>query len=152
VTRTPTNPVRVLIVDDQAPFRAAATAVVGLTEAFLVVGSAQSGEECLVKVRALTPDLVLMDISLPGMDGIEAARQVAALPVPPVVILVSTYSQDEYADWASSSGAIAYIDKSEFGPERLIAAWAEAPVSGNTASTLVASKVPAESPSPDGTI
>src|SRR4051794_34183040 len=112
MTLRPAGPVRVLIVDDQAPFRAAATAVVGLTDPFVVVGSAESGEECLTKAGVLTPDLVLMDISLPGIDGIEAARQLAALPSPPAVILVSTYSQYEYADWAALSGAIAYIDKS----------------------------------------
>ena len=142
MTQTPTSPVRVLIVDDQEPFRAAATTVVGLTDTFVVVGLAESGEECLAKVLALTPDLVLMDISLPGMDGIEAARQLAALPVPPAVILVSTYAQEEYADWARLSGAIAYIDKSEFGPERLIAAWAVAPAPGKTASTSIAGSVP----------
>ncbi len=152
MTRTPTDPVRVLIVDDQAPFRAAAASVVGLTDPFLVVGSAQSGEECLANVRALAPDLVLMDISLPGMDGIEAARQLAALPFPPAVILVSTYSQDEYADWARSSGAIAYIDKSEFDPERLVAAWAAAPASGRTTSTSIVGKVPTDPPGVDGTI
>jgi len=130
------GPVRVLIVDDQAPFRAAATAVVGLTEPFVVVGSAESGEECLAKAGALTPDLVLMDISLPGIDGIEAARQLAALPSPPAVILVSTYSHDEYADRARLSGAIAYIDKSEFGPERLVAAWAAAALPGIRASSV----------------
>ncbi len=118
------RPVRVLIVDDQAPFREAAAAVISLTEPFVAVGSAESGEDCLAVIDRLAPDLVLMDISLPGLDGIETTRLLSARPRPPAVVLVSTYPQHEYAERAGTSGAVAYIEKSEFGPERLLAAWA----------------------------
>ena len=64
--------VRVLIVDDQEPFRRAMAAVVGETDGFVVVGSASSGEESLRMAATLRPDLVLMDVALPGIDGIEA--------------------------------------------------------------------------------
>jgi DNA-binding NarL/FixJ family response regulator len=123
--------VRVLIVDDQAPFRAAAETVVGLTDPFVVAGAVESAEECLAVAPTLRPDLVLMDIGLPGMDGIEATRRLAALPEPPVVILVSTYQAHEFAGLVGTCGATAYIDKSAFGPEPLLAAWAGA---GRTAS------------------
>jgi DNA-binding NarL/FixJ family response regulator len=117
-------PVRVLIVDDQEPFRRAAATVVDLTEPFLVVGAVDSGEGCLAAVPALLPDLVLMDVSLPGIDGIEAARRIADLPHPPVVVLVSTHPEDDLRDALRSCGAAAYIAKSAFGPDRLSAAWA----------------------------
>ena len=129
------TPVRVLIVDDQAPFRAAAAAVIALTEPFVLVGSATTGEQSLSRVRALNPDLVLMDINLPGMDGIEAATLIAALPNPPVVVLVSTYPREEYAGRIEGCGAAAYLDKAELGPDRLLAVWL-AVSTGKAASTL----------------
>ena len=117
-------PVRVLIVDDQEPFRRAAAAVVELTEPFGVVGGVESGEGCLAAVPELHPDLVLMDVGLPGIDGIETTRRLSVLPSPPVVVLVSTHDEEEFGDAARSCGAVAYIKKSLFGPDRLIAAWA----------------------------
>jgi DNA-binding NarL/FixJ family response regulator len=119
-------PVRVLIVDDQEPFRTAATGVVEATEPFVVVGTSTSGEECLAAVAALRPDLVLMDVGLPGIDGVEAARRLTALPRPPAVVLVSSYDEDALADGPATCGAVAYVAKSAFGPERLAAAWARA--------------------------
>src|SRR5438094_4689452 len=68
--------VRVLIVDDQAPFRNAARTVVGLTPGFAVVGEASSGEEAVELASRLDPDLVLMDINLPGINAIEAVRRI----------------------------------------------------------------------------
>ena len=126
--------VRVLIVDDQEPFRRAAAAVVELTDPFVVAGTAESGESCLTAVRAVLPDLVLMDVGLPGIDGLEAARRLSALPRPPVVVLVSTHEEEEFGDTARSCGAVAYIKKSVFGPDRLAAAWALAS-SGSSAGT-----------------
>lgn len=129
------RPVRVLIVDDQAPFRAAAAAVIELTEPFVLVGTASTGVESLVGVRELAPDLVLMDINLPDMDGIEATAVITALPEPPVVILVSTFARQEYAERIRNCGAGDYLDKSEFGPDRLSASWA-ALSTGRTAATV----------------
>jgi DNA-binding NarL/FixJ family response regulator len=70
--RCPMSDVRVLIVDDQEPFRLAMAAVVEETDGFEVGGFAVTGEESLTAVSELRPDLVLMDIHLPGIDGIEA--------------------------------------------------------------------------------
>jgi two-component system response regulator AlgR len=116
--------VRVLVVDDQEPYRRAMTAVVEATEGFVVVGAAQSGEESLEAAEALQPQLVLMDVNLPGIDGIEAARRLTGRPGGPVVVLLSTYDADEFD--TSDSGAVAYVPKAAFGPDRLAEAWASA--------------------------
>ncbi|MDX6203287.1 MAG: two-component system, NarL family, invasion response regulator UvrY [Frankiales bacterium] len=117
--------VQVLVVDDQAPFRQAMAAVVAETDGFHVVGQAATGEESVSVCRELRPDLVLMDVHLPGIDGVEATRLVRALPSPPVVLLLSTYDADA-ADGFGESGAAAYVTKGDFGPERLTSAWAAA--------------------------
>jgi CheY-like chemotaxis protein len=115
---------RVLVVDDQEPFRRAMSAVVEETEGFVVVGSAGSGEESLAKATELLPDLVLMDLNLPGIDGIEATRRLRARPEPPVVVLLSTYDEDQFD--LAGCGAASYIAKATFGPDRLLEAWATA--------------------------
>ena len=118
---------RVLIVDDQAPFREAARTVVELTDGFEVVGEAETGEDSVRAAAELHPDLVLMDVNLPGIDGLEATRRILAeTPGRVVVLLLSTYEYDEYAPRAAESGAAAYIPKSEFEPDRLEEAWAAA--------------------------
>jgi DNA-binding NarL/FixJ family response regulator len=119
--------VRVLIVDDQEPFRQAARAVVELTDGFEVAGEAETGEEAVDRARELRPDLVLMDVNLPGIDGLEATRRILGESDGRVVVLmVSTYEADEYAPRAAEAGAAAYIPKSEFEPDRLSEAWAAA--------------------------
>src|SRR5436190_1214755 len=118
--------VRVLIVDDQEPFRLAARMVVDVTDGFEVVGEAETGEASVEMTKELQPDLVLMDVNLPGIDGLEATRQILAANGPPVVLLLSTYEEEEYAPRAAECGASAYIPKAVFGPDRLEAAWAEA--------------------------
>jgi len=116
--------VRVLVVDDQEPFRLAMTAVVEATDGFVGLGTAASGEESLVAAADLRPDLVLMDVNLPGIDGVEATRMLTSGESPPVVVLLSTYDEDEFSH--SGCGATSYVPKGSFGPERLVQAWAEA--------------------------
>jgi DNA-binding NarL/FixJ family response regulator len=115
-----------LIVDDQPPFRAAARLVVGATDGFEVVGEAGSGEESIDMARALKPDLVLMDVNLPGMSGLEATRVIADESDDVVVLILSTYEEEVYGDRAIQSGAAAYIPKSSFGPDSLVDAWTAA--------------------------
>ncbi len=112
--------VRVLIVDDQEPYRRAMAAVVEATDGFEVIGSVTTGEESLAAVVELRPDLVLMDVNLPGIDGIEAARRLAEDPDGPVVVLLSTYDVDQ-VDLEGS--AAAYVAKADLGPDSLSAAW-----------------------------
>jgi DNA-binding NarL/FixJ family response regulator len=115
--------VRVLIVDDQELFRRAMATVVEATEGFEVVGQAGSGEESLTLAAATDPDLVLMDVNLPGIDGLEAARRLRERTSPPVVLLLSTYDDSEGDLFVAESGAIGYLTKSAFGPDKLTAAW-----------------------------
>jgi DNA-binding NarL/FixJ family response regulator len=118
--------VRVLVVDDHELFRHAASAVVSATEGFVVAGSAATGEESLAVAAAIEPDLVLMDVNLPGMDGIEATRRLRGSTRPPVVVLLSTYDEDDFGVRARECGAAGYLAKSSFGTDRLTALWAAA--------------------------
>ncbi len=121
--------VRVLIVDDQEPFRAVARTVVELTDGFEVVGEADTGEASVSSARELRPDLVLMDVNLPGISGLEATRQILADHVggkPVVVLVLSTYEAAEYGPQAEEVGAACFIPKSEFSPDRLVEAWSAA--------------------------
>jgi DNA-binding NarL/FixJ family response regulator len=116
--------VRVLIVDDQEPFRLAARMVVEVTDGFEVIAEAETGEASVEMAQELQPDLVLMDVNLPGIDGLEATRRILAANGPPVVLLLSTYEEADYAPRAAECGAAAYVPKAVFGPDRLEAAWA----------------------------
>jgi DNA-binding NarL/FixJ family response regulator len=119
--------VRVLIVDDQEPFRIAARMVVEITEGFEVAGEAETGEDSVRMAQELQPDLVLMDVNLPGINGLDATRQILGQGGDSVIVLLlSTYEEEEYAPRAAECGAAAYIPKSSFGPDRLEAAWAAA--------------------------
>ncbi len=110
-----------LVVDDQEPFRRAMTTVVEETDGFVVVGSAGSGEESLVTAAAVRPDLVLMDVHLPGIDGLEASRRLTRGGAGPVVVLLSTYDEDQVE--VDGSGAATYVSKAVFGPDRLAEIW-----------------------------
>ncbi len=110
-----------LVVDDQEPFRRTMATVVEATEGFAVVGSACSGEDSLVAAAELHPQLVLMDVNLPGIDGIEATRRLTAVAPGPVVVLLSTYDEDQFD--LHGSGAAAYVAKVAFGPDRLSEVW-----------------------------
>ena len=116
--------VRVLIVDDQKPFRMAARMVVEATDGFEVAGESETGEDSVIKAKELQPNLVLMDVNLPGINGLDATRQILSDSNDRVVILLlSTYEEEEYAPKAAECGAAAYIPKAVFGPDRLEAAW-----------------------------
>jgi DNA-binding NarL/FixJ family response regulator len=123
--------VRVLIVDDQEPFRVAARLVVEATDGFEVAAEVESGEASVEAARELAPDLVLMDVNLPGINGLEATRQILADgdgKRPVVVLVLSTYEAAEYAPRAAEAGAAGFIPKSEFTPDRLEQEWRSAQV------------------------
>jgi two-component system invasion response regulator UvrY len=118
--------IAVLIVDDQMPFRLSARTVVGFTPGFTVVGEASSGEEALEKVDQLSPQLVLMDINMPGMGGIEATRRITAAHPEVKVVLLSTYDADDLPADARTCGAVGYVHKEQFGPD-VLTRWSEEP-------------------------
>lgn len=106
---------RVLLVDDNPEFLKAAERMILATPRLELVGSAASGEEALEQVRVKRPELVLMDWSLPGLNGLEATRRIKALPNPPRVILLGLQDYPEYRLAAREAGAEGFISKSEFG-------------------------------------
>jgi two-component system invasion response regulator UvrY len=118
-------PLSVIVVDDQAPFRLAARAVVRRTEGFELVGEAANGIEAISLADSLHPDLVLMDINMPEMGGLEATRQIVAEHPDMVVFLCSTYDVNDLPAEAKTSGARAYMHKEQFGPSRLRQLWEE---------------------------
>jgi DNA-binding NarL/FixJ family response regulator len=117
--------VGVLIVDDQAPFRAVARTVVQVAAGFDVVGEAASGEEAVELAATLHPAVVLMDINLPGISGIEATRRIVDADPDVRVILLSTYRADDLPADADECGAARYVHKEDFGPAVLRDIWDE---------------------------
>ena len=115
--------VRVLVVDDVAAYLRAMVAVVAETPGFEIVGEAASGEDALVVATQALPDLVLMDVHLPGIDGVEATRRLLLGARPPTVVLLSTYDDDAGRQFVAESGATAYVHKGFFSPDRLEQAW-----------------------------
>lgn len=116
--------VRVLVVDDHAPFRLAARSLVERTPGFTVAGEAGTGEEALAAARTSPPDLVLLDIKLPGIDGIATCRTLVREHPGLAVVLVSTYQPADLPEGAIDAGAVAYLRKEDVSPDALRAAWA----------------------------
>lgn len=119
--------VQVLIVDDQAPFRAAARTVISVTQGFEVAGEAESGADGIEQARRLSPPLVLMDINLGDMNGTEATRRILAEAPETVVILLSTYDAADLPADAASCGATAYVNKEDFSPSEVRRVWEQRP-------------------------
>jgi pilus assembly protein CpaE len=119
--------VSVLVVDDQLPFRLAARAVLQRTEGFELVGEAADGDEAVALAQELRPSLVLMDINMPTMNGIEATRRILAADPTITVFLCSTYQRADLPPEAESSGFAAYVNKEELGPDLLGQLWDDRP-------------------------
>jgi DNA-binding NarL/FixJ family response regulator len=115
------RPVTVLLVDDDDLMRAGLRSVLSSDETIEVVGEAGDGRTALEEIRKLRPDLVLMDIRMPDLDGISATREVLASQPDVKVVVLTTFEEDEYIFEALSAGASGFLLK-RTKPEELIAA------------------------------
>jgi DNA-binding NarL/FixJ family response regulator len=117
------RPVRVLTVDDQPLFRDAARAVISATPGFEPLAEVTSGEDALALAGRLRPEFVLLDVSLPGIDGLETSRRLTADHPSTVVLLISADDDPMLRDTASEYGAIGFVAKKELRPSILRALW-----------------------------
>ncbi len=111
----------VLVVDDQAPFLTVARKMIGLMPRLRLTAEASSGEEAVELAGRLHPPLVLMDINLPGISGIEATRQILAADPSVTVILMSTYAAADLPADVMESGAAGYVRKEDITPTAITA-------------------------------
>jgi DNA-binding NarL/FixJ family response regulator len=102
----------VLIVDDHPSFRASARELLE-AEGYEVVGEAESGAAALQAVKELQPDLVLLDVQLPDMDGFQVAEQLRALADPPAVVLTSSRDSADYGSCIQICGATGFVPKAD---------------------------------------
>jgi DNA-binding NarL/FixJ family response regulator len=123
VTYDAQRDVGVLIVDDQPFFRGAARDVVDALPGFEALGEAASGLEAITTVDELRPDLVLLDVRMPGMSGVEVARRIAAEHPRTVVILISIEDVAGLPSTAGDCGAAALVRKQDFGGGLLRRLW-----------------------------
>ena len=114
------TPVRVLIVDDDDLMRAGLHAVLSSDESVNVVGEAADGTQAIERTRTLAPDVVLMDVRMPAMDGIAATREIVAARPEARVLILTTFEDDDYVFGALSAGASGFLLK-RTQPEGLIA-------------------------------
>jgi len=113
------EPIRVFLVDDQQMVRAGFAMLVGSQPDMEVVGEAGDGREALERLAATRADVVLMDVRMPRLDGVEATRALAARPGAPRVIVLTTFDLDEYAFAAIKAGAAAFLLKDATPPDLL---------------------------------
>lgn len=121
--RIEVQPVRVVTVDDQALFRDVARALIEATAGFETVGEAASGEEALQLCEELRPDLVLLDINLPGIDGLETSRRLSARRDAPVIVLTSADSDPALHEVATQLGASVFVSKAALSARALREVW-----------------------------
>jgi len=107
----PTTPVTVLVVDDQKVVRDGLAMMLGLLDGIEVLGVAVDGADALRQIENLDPDVVLMDLSMPTMDGVEATRQLAARGARARVVVLTTYADDQWVFGALQAGARGFLTK-----------------------------------------
>jgi CheY-like chemotaxis protein len=123
--------VTVLAVDDQAVFRHAARELIAATDGFQQVAEADSGPQALRLAAALQPDLVLLDVRMPGMDGLETARRLMAWNPSVVVVLISLEPLVDLPAGTASAG-VAHVTKQDLSPRTLRQLWAAHGVRAHT--------------------
>jgi DNA-binding NarL/FixJ family response regulator len=107
----PVEPIRILIADDHASFRRGLEALLGTVADMAVVGQASTGDAAVAEAAARQPDVVLMDLNMPGMDGIEATRRIVATSPHIAILVLSMYEDDEQVFGALRAGARGYLLK-----------------------------------------
>nr|WP_276610800.1 response regulator transcription factor [Kineococcus siccus] len=115
------QPVRVLLVDDDALVRAGLQMILSSADDLQVVGEAENGAQALEAVAAHRPDVVLMDVRMPVMDGLSAAKAITSRPAAPAVVMLTTFDLDEYVFQALQAGATGFLLK-DTPPRELLAA------------------------------
>ncbi len=105
------EPIEILLVDDHAMFRAGIRALIEAEERFEVVGEASSGDEAVDRVRELKPDIVIMDLAMPGSNGLEATRRISALELDTHVLVLTVHAEEEYLVPVVEAGASGYLTK-----------------------------------------
>ncbi|BAX91564.1 response regulator [Mycobacterium shigaense] len=118
--------VPVWVVDDQASFRRVAVAMLSATDEFVLAGECETGESAIEVTRDKRNGIVLMDIHMPGMGGIEAARRIHASHPDLTVLLMSTYDICDLPVGIEDCGASAYLRKEELSPDLLTRFWRSA--------------------------
>jgi DNA-binding NarL/FixJ family response regulator len=103
--------IRVVLVDDEQLVRSGLRMILESAGDIEIVGEAADGADAVEQVRRHRPDVVLMDIRMPAMDGLTATRELTALPEPPKVIMLTTFELDEYVHAALSNGAVGFLLK-----------------------------------------
>ncbi len=111
--------IRILIADDQALVRAGFTVLLQTQPDLIVLGAAGDGQQAVALARELRPDLVLMDVRMPVLDGLDATRQLTADPFPPHILMLTTFDDDECVYHAMKAGASGFLLKS-VPPEQLL--------------------------------
>lgn len=103
--------VRVVVADDQTVVRDGVCLMLGLAPGIEVVGTAADGAEAVAVVAATAPDVLLVDLKMPGLDGVEATRRVRALEHPPAVVVLTTFDDEAWVLGALRAGALGYLTK-----------------------------------------
>jgi DNA-binding NarL/FixJ family response regulator len=112
-------PLRILLVDDNTQFLDSAARALATVSSIEIVGRALSGREALEQVTQLQPDVVLMDVAMPHMNGLEATRHLKAQPTAPHVVILTLYDAPEYRAAAAAVGADDFVSKADFAAQVL---------------------------------
>jgi len=115
--------VRVWVVDDQASFRLATAATLAAMDDFVMAGECETGETAIELIQDDGAGIVLMDIHMPGMGGIEATRRIRAAHPDLMVLLMSTYDIEDLPSGAAHCGAASYLHKEHLSPDLLRQIW-----------------------------
>ena len=112
-----TTRLRVLVVDDSADYRAAVSRLIATYPQVETAAEAASASEALSRMGLASPDLLLIDVAMPEVNGLELTRAIKALPQPPKVIIVTLYDTPTYREAARAAGADGFLGKSQLGDD-----------------------------------